>query len=66
MSEASDQLRVKISFELEKLFYKAWYYKSWAENCKNQKTKVKLIKKAIKETKNVTIEEARRKIKIEY
>lgn len=66
MNEISKGLRIKISFEVEKLFYKAWFYKEWATNCKNQKTKIKLIKKALKEIKNVTREEARRKIKIEF
>lgn len=66
MSEASEELRVKISFDLEKLFYKAWFYKEWAINCKNPKTKIKIIKKALKEIKNVSSEEVRRKIKVEF
>lgn len=59
-------MKVKISCELEDLFYKAWYYKKWAENCRNKRTKERLVKKAIKELNNVSREEVRKKIKVEF
>ena len=63
MNGKTTGLSLKVSFDAEYLFYKAWFYKNWALNCKNQNTKKKLIKKAFKEL-NISREEFIRKTKI--
>lgn len=55
-----------VKFEPKILFYKAWYYKEWAEKCKNIKVKRRLIKKALKEIKNIDKYKLKENIKIEF
>ena len=59
-----DCLKARISID-EKLFAKIKFYKAWAFRTKNQKTKLKLIKKAIKEMESLTYETIRSYCKVE-
>lgn len=58
-------LNAIVKFEPKILFYKAWYYKEWAERCKNIKVKRRLIKKALKEILNTDKDKLKENIKIE-
>lgn len=59
------ELKARVSFNPEKVFYKAYFFKEWAIKSKNKKTKLKLIKKAEKELNKVTREEFKSNIRIE-
>ena len=55
-----------VKFEPKILFYKAWHYKEWSEICKNIKVKRRLIKKSLKEIKNIDKDKLKENIKIEF
>lgn len=48
-------LAVNITFD-DNLFTRIKFYKDWSIKSKNQKTKAKLVKKAIKEMKSINYE----------
>lgn len=57
-------IKAKLTVDIEKAFYKALFYKNWACNCKNEKVRKKLIKKAVKEL-NLTTDEFKKYCRIE-
>ena len=62
----NNNLKLNLKFNPEEVFYKAQFYKNWAEKSKNKKVKLKLIKKAFKEIKNTDTDRIRRMIDLSF
>ena len=44
---------MKIKINMNKLYPEAMFYIEWARNCKNRKTRIKLVKKAVNEFEKI-------------